>query len=265
MGDPNTNRVRVYTSNGQSAGVDFQAFGAGKWGTTVGSGDINGGATDEILAGPGPGAVYGPQVRAFNEAGSGLSKVNFFAYGTLKFGVNVAGSAFDGDAFSEILSGAGPGAVFGPHVRGWNYDGTTLSSANRINFFSYGTLKWGVNVSGGNVDGDNFSEILTAPGPGTVFSSQVRGWNSDGGNLMALSKINFNAFTYAGYGANIAGGKRRRRRLRRARRRPRPRPLSPGPVPWVSTTTTPPSPASTGSTRPPTPPPTAAASAWGTS
>ena len=35
----------------------------------------------------------------------------------------------DGDALHEIISGAGPGAVFGPHVRGWNVDGGAWDGA----------------------------------------------------------------------------------------------------------------------------------------
>ena len=82
-------------------------------------------AVGEILTGPGPSGAYGPHVRAFHyEAGtvSPLAKVSFFAYGTLRFGVGVSGAALDADAYDEIVSGAGPGAVFGPHIRAFDYD-----------------------------------------------------------------------------------------------------------------------------------------------
>jgi hypothetical protein len=78
--------------------------------------------------GEGPGQVFGPHVRGWNAPMSdGLSKpqegddnINFHSYGTLKYGANVGEGEPDSDHTGEILSEAGPGQVFGPHVRGWN-------------------------------------------------------------------------------------------------------------------------------------------------
>ena len=206
LGQPNSNRVKVHRQDGSATPVDFFAYGAGAWGVNVASGDVGGAATERILTGPGPGDVYGPQVRAFASDGSPLGKINFYAYGTLRYGVNADAAPVDGDAFDEIVSGAGSGAVFGPHVRGWNFDGVALGAIAKINFFAYGTLKWGVEVGGGDVDGDGFGELLTGPGPGVVFGPQVRGFNYDGATLGAIAKINFNAFATPEYGANVAGG-----------------------------------------------------------
>lgn len=159
---------------------------------------------EEILTGPGPGSV-GPQIRGFRDTGTPIGKVNFYAYGTLKFGANVGVGELDGDLFEEMLSAAGPGAVFGPHIRGWNYDGAALSTIAKINFFAYATLRYGVGVATGDIEGDTFDEILTGPGPGVIFGSTVRGWNYDGARLTSIAKVNFNAFTYQ-YGVNVAGG-----------------------------------------------------------
>ena len=206
LGQSNSNGVKVYRGNGTATAVSFLAYAAGQWGTNVAAGDVNGGSSDEILTGPGPGPVYGPQVRGFDRTGTSMGKVNFYAYGTLKYGVNVAGGNVDGDGYDEIVSGAGPGAVFGPHVRGWNFDGGSISSMGKINFFAYSTLKFGVNVAGGNVDGDAYGELLTGPGPGAIFGPQVRGFNYDASSVTAMAKINFNAFALSGYGVNVAGG-----------------------------------------------------------
>ncbi|MFN7973540.1 MAG: putative Ig domain-containing protein [Acidobacteriota bacterium] len=200
------NRVRVFDNAGAPTATDFLAYAAGKWGTNVSSGDVDGLQFEEIQTGPGPGDVYGPQVRGWQRTGTAMGKINFYAYGTLKYGVNVGSANVDGDAYDEILSGAGPGAAFGPHVRGWNFDATTLTAIAKISYFAYGTLKYGVNVSGGSIDADSYSELLTAPGPGVIFGPQVRGWNYDAANVTAISKVNFNAFTTLQYGANVDGG-----------------------------------------------------------
>jgi hypothetical protein len=106
----------------------------------------------------------------------------------------VACADIDGDGMDEILTGAGPGSVFGPHVRGWNVDGGAAASIPGVSFFAYGTNQFGVRVTGGDVDGDGIDEIVTTPGPGVVFASHVRGWNYDGGTLAAIPSISFLAF-----------------------------------------------------------------------
>ena len=193
------------------AGGLFSAYGGTGYGLNVSLGDLEADDRDELVTGPGEGPVYGPQVRAFNHDGSGtvtpLSKVNYFAYGTLRYGANVADPSWDGDAiYSEILTGAGPGAVFGPHVRGWHYDATSIRTDPKVNFFSFSTLKFGVNVTGGDVDVDGFDELIAGAGPGAVFGAAVRGFNVDGGATSAMSKINYFAYAVGKFGTNVASG-----------------------------------------------------------
>jgi len=135
-----------------------------------------------------------------------MPKVSFYAYGTLRYGVNVSGGGMDADAFGEILTGAGPGEVFGPHVRGFDYDGAAIAPIAGINFFAYKTLKYGVNTASGDLDHDGYTEILTGRGAGAIFGPHVRGFNYDGGPLSGISRINFNAFSRGSHGAVVAGG-----------------------------------------------------------
>jgi len=192
--------VRGWTPDGQPfAGVNFMAYGTLRFGANVAAGDIDGDGRDEIITGAGPGAVFGPHVRGWNNDGSGstvpIPGVSYFAYGTLRWGVNVACGDLDGDGFDEIVTGAGPGAIFGPHVRGWNHDGggSTVSIPG-VSYFAYGTLKWGVNVACGDLDGDGIDEIITGPGPGIIFDAHVRGWNVDGGTAEPMDGANWLAY-----------------------------------------------------------------------
>jgi len=203
-GPANPNDIRVFTGDGGGTGYALIPYGAGKYGTNVASGNTDGGFYDEILTGPGPGAVFGPHVREFDQTMTPVSRVNFFAYGTLKFGVLPQSGELDGDGFDEILTGAGPGAVFGPHVRAFNHDGGTLSAISKISFFAYRTLRYGVNPASGDLDRDDFGEIVTGPGPGAVFGPQVRGFDFDNNAITTIGKINFSAFPGVSFGARVA-------------------------------------------------------------
>jgi len=193
----------------QDAGYDheFAAYGPTHYGVNVTCGDVDGDGYDEIITGAGPGDIYGPHVRGFEVEGTPLPGLSFMAYGTNKYGVNVAAGDIDGDGFDEIITGAGPGAVFGPHVRGWNYDGSgTVTAIPGISYFAYGTPKWGVNVSCGDIDGDGYDEIVTGAGPGAVYGPHVRGWNVDGGTATAMPGVSFLAYGTNKYGVNVSCG-----------------------------------------------------------
>ena len=204
-GPANRNRVRVFDADGVPAATDFDAYAAAQWGINVRPGELDGAGEEEILTGPGPGPVFGPQVRGFGADGAPIPAVNYYAYGTLQYGVDVAAGSVDPTPREEMLSGAGPGAVFGPHVRGFGWS-PPLAAIAKLNFFAYGTLKYGVAPAAGDVDGDGFSEILTGPGPGVVFGPQVRGFDFDGQSLGAVGKINFVALALSGFGAHLDSG-----------------------------------------------------------
>jgi fibronectin-binding autotransporter adhesin len=134
--------------------------------------------------------------------------VNYFAYGTLKWGVNVAAGDIDGDGYDEIVTGAGPGTVFGPHVRGWNVDGGAAAAIPAVSWMAYGTNQYGVQVTCGDVDGDGIDEMITASGPSPAFAAHIVGWNYDGQEVTPLAGFSFLAWpaTEARYGARVGSG-----------------------------------------------------------
>jgi hypothetical protein len=199
--------VRVYDAwFGTEPEHEFLAYGATGYGARVACGDPNGDGAGEIVTGAGPGAVYGPQVRGFLHNGTPMTGLNFLAYGTNKYGVNVSCGDLDGDRFDEIVTGAGPGAVFSPHVRAFSYRHQAVSPVPGVSFFAYGTQRWGVNVDCGDLDGDGMDEIVTGAGPGAVFGPHVRGWNVDGGTAAPMPGISFLAYGSNHFGVNVACG-----------------------------------------------------------
>ena len=208
-GEHNPPRVRVtQASNTGGSYAQWSAYGVPRYGTNVACAELTGNGAAEVLTGPGPGAVFGPHVRGFRIDGTPLPAVSFLAYGTNKFGVNVAGGDIDNDGYDEIITGAGPGAVFGPHVRGWNWDGSgAVQAIGGISWFAYGTPKWGVNVCCGDLDGGGYDEIVTGAGPGAVYGPHVRGWNWDGGGpIEPLPGVSFLAYGTNKYGVNVCCG-----------------------------------------------------------
>jgi hypothetical protein len=186
--------------------AEWEAYGVARHGVNVACGNLDGAGLDEVITGAGPGEAFGPHVRGWTPEGIPVPGVSFLAYGTHKYGVNVAAGDVDGDGFDEIITGAGPGAVFGPHVRGWNVDGGAATSIPGISYFAYGTLKWGVNVSCGDLDGDGRDEIVTGAGPGAVFGPHVRGWRYQGGATASMPGVSFLAYGTPKWGVNVACG-----------------------------------------------------------
>ncbi len=200
--------VRVFPAEqGVAHEYQFSTYGPAHYGVNVFCGDVNGDGIDDLLTGAGPGDIFGPHVRGFARDGTPLTGLSFLAYATNKYGVNVSAGDLDGDGFDEIVTGAGPGAVFGPHARAFDYDGgTSVTPVPGVSFFAYGTLKWGVNVATGDLDGDGFDEIVTGAGPGAVFGPHVRGWNVDGGGASAIAGVSFLAYGTNRFGVNVACG-----------------------------------------------------------
>ncbi|MFN7972341.1 MAG: hypothetical protein U0166_08330 [Acidobacteriota bacterium] len=170
---------------------------------------LNVSPADGIVAGPGPDPSAGATFMFFRSDGTPVTTAQTTAYAAA-YGVKVGNGNIDGTenlhARDEVLTGPGPSPSFGPHVRAWTRSGIGLVAVSKVSYFAYGTLKGGVNVQGGDIDGDTSDEILTGAGPSAVFGPHVRGWNYDGVVLSAISKVNFFAYSTLKYGVEVGGG-----------------------------------------------------------
>jgi len=207
-GPDNPSRIRVFLPKQDSNWIfAYTAYDGSRHGAILGSGDLDGDGGDELLTGPGPNEHYGPHVRGFEVHGNPLPGLSYLAYGTHKYGVNVTAGDLDADGYDEVITGPGPGVIFGPHVRGWNYDDSGMvTSMPGVSFFAYGTPKWGVNVASGDIDGDGYDEIVTGAGPGPIYGAHVRGWNVDGGTAGAIPQISYFAYNTARMGVRVSCG-----------------------------------------------------------
>ena len=205
-GSPNPPRLRLYGGAGQAPSLDLVAYGAAGMGLDVAGGNVDGGAEGELLTAPGPSPTLGPHVRAFRRAGAAVAKVTFYAYGTLRYGARVGSGDVDGDAFDEILTTPGPVAVFGPHVRAFDFDGAALRPIAGASFFAFGNLAFGAQVAGGDIDGGSAGEVVAGAGAGPTLAPHVRAFRLVGNSIAPIARVSFMAFPFTSYGVGVAAG-----------------------------------------------------------
>lgn len=170
-----TPRVRTYDFAGNPK-LDFLAFEPSfSGGVRVAVGDITGDGVDDIVVGAGPGG--GPRVRVF-DGRNGEVLQDFFAFeSTFTGGVYVGAADVTGDGRADIVVGAG--SLGAPRVR--VYDGITGAVVR--DFFAYDpNFRGGVRVGAGDLDGDGFADIVTAPGPSG--GPHVRGFDGETGAMI---------------------------------------------------------------------------------
>ena len=158
--------------------------------------------------------MFGAHVRGWNHDGSGrtvpIPGVNFFAYGTPRFGVEVGCGDIDGDGIDEILTAPGPGSEFSSHVRGWNYDGGTLTPMSNVSFFAYGSAAYGygdgAKVSAGDVDLDGVDEILVLPARTRTPTTYLRSYDVEESTVEYINNHSFDVYDdWMTCGGNVAG------------------------------------------------------------
>ncbi|MEI7852790.1 MAG: Ig-like domain repeat protein [Planctomycetota bacterium] len=187
-------QVNVYDGTSLQLVHSFYAYNAAfDDGIFVAVGDVNGDGYADIITGAGQGG--GPHVQVFS--GQNYSNIaSFFAYNpAFTGGISVASGDVNGDGYSDVVVGAGPGG--GPHVLA--VSGFQLSQGTQVvlaSFFAFDPgINQGVFVAAGDYNGDLVGDIVVAAGPGG--SPHVKVFNGSGTSLID---------TFFAYDINFAGG-----------------------------------------------------------
>jgi hypothetical protein len=159
--------VRVF--DGRTGGVlaEFMAFEESfRGGVHVASGDYNADGRDDLVITPDEGG--GPRVRVLTGDGE-LVIADFFGIDDPNFrgGARASTGDLNGDGSDDLLVGAGFGG--GPRIAG--FDGLTLATAAPVklfpDFFVFEpTLRNGVYLAVGDLNLDQFGDVVVGGGPG---------------------------------------------------------------------------------------------------
>ncbi|QEL20259.1 FG-GAP-like repeat-containing protein [Limnoglobus roseus] len=158
--------------------IDFNAFeGNFTGGVFIAAGDIDGDGRDEFVVSPDVGGGPRASIYSLNDDRTLTKKADFFGIDDPNFrgGARVALGDINGDGRADLVVGAG--FLGGPRVA--LYNGATLFTpdANGVrqkligDFFAFPgpdaqTLRNGVFVTIGDLDGDGFGDVIFGGGPG---------------------------------------------------------------------------------------------------
>lgn len=194
------NAPRIYEPNPypQLAG-EILPFGPNVWYTAnVAAGNLDSDSADEIVFGAGPGPIN-PQVKLYEQNGTQINEFDAHPGPGYGSGVDVAIGDLNGDGTNEIITGAGPGSY--PIIKAFKTDGTQISSSMAYEE----SVRPGVVVSAGDVDGDGKDEIVTGLRTGGLAMIKIFDLNENGTLTMANSFYAYQPTSFTG-GVDVAVG-----------------------------------------------------------
>lgn len=200
--------IGIFNTSGDLL-ASFTPFAGSKYnldyGVNIAIGDIDGDGKADIVAALGAASKNPAEIAAYRTDGTLIPGSDFIAMNTM-YGAKVAAADFDGDGKAEIVVGAGANSRNPAQVRVFTYNSGAISDTG-INFNAF-TVKGGVNVATGDIDGDGIPELITAAGANYLALPEIKVWKIDTSSLMwsiVDTGIKFIAFS-GKYGANVTTG-----------------------------------------------------------
>jgi hypothetical protein len=165
---------------------------------STGDAPVNTGRRVVVATGPDPSSPA--HLKIFDASGGMVADLtDAFNDPGLRYGVNVASCDLDGDGLDEIIVAPGPSPVSGPRLRVLDNEGKP-SGIDLGSVFD-ASMRYGVEVACGDLDGDGEAKVVVAPGPDPLNSAEIRVFSRSG------LRTSFLAFpTEVRYGAHVAIG-----------------------------------------------------------
>lgn len=159
--------VKVFSGVDGALLASFFTFEGFNGGVSIGTGDVNGDGTPDLIVGT---ATCGSHVKVFNLVDQ-TEIASFVAFDGFTGGVTVAGGDVNADGYSDIVVGQASG---GSHVK--VFSGVNFGELYSFFAFDSGYIS-GINVAGGDVNGDGFADIIVGSSVGATNVKSFSGTN----------------------------------------------------------------------------------------